>query len=180
MATERQSFTQPSTYDFLKPNAFRFFIDGLPNVNYTCQGIALPGVQLGEASVETPFIRIPVPGDKLVMSPFTIDFIISDEMQNYIEIVEWMKALGFPDNHGQFRNLPNISKNAKTLNERSLEYSDATLIIYSSANNPKLSIRFMDVFPVSINNVQFDLRTTSVDYLTASVTFAYRTYDIVV
>ncbi len=38
------SNSQPATYDYLKPNGFRFVIKDLPNVAYTCQEVTLPTV----------------------------------------------------------------------------------------------------------------------------------------
>ena len=34
--------SRPTTYDFLRPNAFRFTIRDLPNTSYTCQSANLP------------------------------------------------------------------------------------------------------------------------------------------
>ena len=34
--------TRPTTYDYLRPNAFRFTIKDLPNVSFTCQSANLP------------------------------------------------------------------------------------------------------------------------------------------
>lgn len=169
--------TKPDTYDFLRPNGFKFTIDGLPNVNYTCQSVTLPGVTLGTAIRETPFVALPLPGDKISFGALSIEFIISEGMENYYELFEWIRGLGFPENYNQFSNLKNINKNKNTLDKKSLEYSDGTLQMFTSHNNSSFNFRFYDLFPESLEAVNFDIRTTSVDYLTATATFRYRSFD---
>jgi hypothetical protein len=47
----------------------------------------------------------------------------------------------------------------------------------TSKNNPIKEIRFRDVYPVNIGELQYDQQATDVQYLTATVTFNYRGYD---
>ena len=92
----------PSVYNYLRPNAFRFVIKDLPNIAYTCQSANLPSVQLGFAVQPTPFVDVPVIGDKLNYAEFSIRFLIAEDMSNYIELFEWLVALGFPNNYNQY------------------------------------------------------------------------------
>ena len=46
---------RPTTYDFLRPNAFRFTIKELPGVAFTCQSANLPALTLGSTVQATPF-----------------------------------------------------------------------------------------------------------------------------
>ena len=57
----------------------------------------LPSVQNGFAVQPTPFVDLPRIGDKLNFAEFSIRFLISEDMVNYIELLEWLIALGFPD-----------------------------------------------------------------------------------
>ena len=56
-------------------------------------------------------------------------------------------------------------------------YSDATLLILTSKNNPQLEVRFRNVFPTSLTGFTYDQRATDVEYLTATVNFNYEIYD---
>ena len=56
-------------------------------------------------------------------------------------------------------------------------FSDATLVVLTSKNNPIKEIRFRDVYPTNIGELQYDQQAGDVQYLTASVTFNYRGYD---
>lgn len=176
--------SQPSTYDYLKPNVFRFKIQSLPQVSYTCQAANLPGLTLGVAQQTSPFLDIHRIGDKMVFDDLNLTFIVSEDAKNFRELYNWMVALGFPENWGQLNSflqkrstiLPN--QNKLSGDAEFAATSDATLVIMDSANNPKLNVVFQDVFPVSLSGLDFDLRSPTVEYLTAAVSFKYKTYQI--
>ena len=58
-------------------------------------------------------------------------------------------------------------------------YSDATLTVLNSKNIAKTEIRFENIYPTSLGGLNYDVRQTDVDYLSASVSFNYMNYDIV-
>jgi hypothetical protein len=92
-----------TTYDYLRPNAFRFSIKDLPRTSFTCQSANLPDMQLGFAVQTTPFVDIPTIGDKINFGEFTIRFLVAEDMSNYLELYRWILALGFPKDYNQFR-----------------------------------------------------------------------------
>lgn len=176
--------TSPAVQNFLRPNAFRFSIKDLPNVAYTCQSANLPSVQLGFAIQPTPFIDRPVIGDKLNYGDFTIRFLIAEDMVNYLELFEWLIALGFPDNYTQYKNFAGerlsrfpFFKNSRGDTE-ALGYSDGTLTILDSNNVPKTNIIMKDIFPVSVEALDFDVTSTAVDYFVGVASFKFKTFTI--
>ena len=48
----------------------------------------------------------------------------------------------------------------------------------SSSNTPNFKIKFLDMFPVSLSDLDFDATDYDIDYLTANVTFKYTIYNI--
>ena len=58
-------------------------------------------------------------------------------------------------------------------------YSDATLTILSNKNNPIVEVRFADLFPVSLSGLDYNQNVTDVEYLTATIDFRYKLYEIV-
>jgi hypothetical protein len=169
---------QPDTYDFLRPNGFVFVMKDLPNIKYTVQSVSLPGVSLPFAEQPTPFVNIPYAGDKMNFDELTLRFIVSENLENYLEIYNWLVGLAFPDNHEQYVNYINSRENELTTARYLKETRDASLIILNSSNNAKLNIQFKDAFPISLSGVEFDLSTTTVDYLQAMVTFKYQSFKI--
>lgn len=174
----------PTTYDYLRPNAFRFGIKDLPNTSFTCQSANLPALQFGFAVQTTPFVDIPTIGDKINFGDFTIRFLISEDMSNYLELYKWLIALGFPKNYGQFRNFvqtkpsrfPFVTKSDGT--EEVLAYSDGTLTILDSTNSPISNIIFKDLFPISLEALDFDVASSTVEYFTAIASFRYTVFEV--
>ena len=174
----------PTTNDFLRPNAFKFSIKDMPKTSFTCQSANIPDLQLGFATQPTPFIDVPTIGDKLNFGEFTIRFIIAEDMSNYLEMYRWLIALGFPDNYSQFKTFANnrpsrfpfVTKTSGK--EEVLAYSDGTLTILDSTNTPKVNIIFKDLFPVSLQALDFDIASASVEYFTAIASFKYTIFEV--
>lgn len=183
---------QPDELDFLRPHAFRFMIQSLPKVTYFCQAANIPQISLGFATQSTPLIDIAKPGEKLTFGELTIKFMIQEDMANYIELYNWMIALGFPTNHSQFRaraaeqafrnpdgSTPFSATGKPQLRTTDLtDFSDAVLLVLDSNNNPKVALNFMDCFPVSLSGLDFDISTGNVQYFAAQAVFKYRAYTI--
>jgi hypothetical protein len=174
----------PKTYDFLRPNAFRFSIKDLPNTSFTCQSANLPALQLGFAVQSTPFVDIPIIGDKINFGDFTIRFIISEDMSNYLELYRWLVALGFPKDYSQFKFFTETRPSkfpfvTKTSGESEvLAYSDGTLTIFDSTNNPKTNIIFKNLFPISVEALDFDISSQTLEYFTAIASFRYTYFEV--
>lgn len=164
---------QPSNISFLSPLGFKFTIKKAPHVNFFVQSVNLPSISLGEADVETPFSKIPFPGTKLTFGNLSVTFKVDEDMKNYLEMFNWMKELGFPDNFAQYQSIAN-----RAIYSGEGVFSDITLIILTSAMNPNLEVTFVDCFPVDLSELSFDSTAADVDYLTATVTFANRRFDV--
>lgn len=174
----------PTTYDYLRPNAFRFSIKDLPNTSFLCQSANLPALQIGFAVQSTPFVDIPTIGDKINFGDFTIRFLISEDMSNYLELYRWLIALGFPEDYNQFSAFVNKRPSGFPLRSTSagkdelLAYSDGTLTILDSTNNPKVNIIFKNLFPISLEALDFDVASQSVEYFTAIASFRYTVFEV--
>ena len=93
---------QPNEINQLNVVSFETNFTRLPNVNFFCQRINIPSIGLGLASQATPFSDIPVLGDKLLFEQLTLNFIVSEDLSNYLEIYNWLISIGFPENDTQF------------------------------------------------------------------------------
>jgi hypothetical protein len=174
----------PKTYDYLRPNAFRFSVKDIPNASYTCQSANIPDIQLGFALQPTPFVDVPIIGDKLNFGELAIRFLISEDMSNYLELYRWLVALGFPNDYNQFSTFvkdrpsrfPFVTKQDGT--SEILAYSDATLTILDSTNTAKVNIIFKSLFPTSLSALDFDIASGSVEYFTAIASFKYTIFEV--
>ena len=175
----------PATvYNFLRPNAFKFVIKDLPKVAYTCQSANLPSIQMGFAVQPTPFIDLPRIGDKINFSEFSIRFLISEDMVNYKELLDWLVALGFPNSYNEFGGFVGERLNRFPFirldsgETEAAAYSDGTLTILDSSNNPKTNIIFKDLFPTAVEALDFDITSSSVEFFVGIASFKYRTFEI--
>ena len=178
----------PSTYqevsnrNFLSVVGFKFLLNRCPKVDFYCNTANIPQVTLGTATQSTYLKDIPVPGDKLQYGDLNIAFLVDEDMENYLQLYQWITSLGFPESLSQFnelketdRLLPEQPQAGDFFNER----SDATLMILNSDFNPSVKIKFKDVFPVSLSAVPFDTTQEQQQYYTATAVFRYTIFDVI-
>ena len=94
-----------------------------------------------------------------------------------MEIHNWLRALGTPDNYGE-RTSWMAANSDRTFNDRTFKVSDGTLQVLNNNNVANFDVVFQEMFPVSLSTLDFNVTNTDTDYLTASVTFKYLLYEI--
>jgi len=187
--------TQPDKLDYASPTQFRFGIHQLPKVEFFAVSATIPAIALSDVLVPTPFKSIPMMGDQLTFDNLTVSFIVDEHLENYLSIHEWMTAIGFPKNRKQFSefktnisNTPSTVRSAaststdigdvKSASPNNALFSDATLTILSNKNNPIVNVFFRDLYPVAMTALDYNQQATDVEYITASIDFAYQIYEI--
>lgn len=165
----------PDNITPLSPNGFLFTIQKLPELNFFCQQVNLPGITLGAPEFGNPFHTEPIPGETLTYDQLTVQFLVDEEMINYTSIYNWLVALGFPNNYDQYTSFINEDQRG-AINELARNYSDATLQILTSKNQVARSVQFIDLFPISIDSLMFQSTNSDVNYLVGSATFRYGYY----
>ena len=63
----------------------------------------IPSLDLGIATQPTYLRDIPVPGDKVQFGDFDLEFIVDEDFENYLEIHNWIRALGYPREVGEYQ-----------------------------------------------------------------------------
>ncbi len=194
MTTETSPLNrQPDKLDYTSPTQFRFILNQIPKVQFFVQAANIPGISMGELIIPTPYKDIPMVGDKVTFENLSVSFIVDEYLENYVELHNWMIGIGFPKSRSQFTDFrsttsntsnaagsanTDIGKVGKPIADRPL-YSDATLTILSNKNNPIVEVRFADCFPVSLSGLDYTQMVGDVEYLTASIDFRYKLYEIV-
>jgi len=168
----------PSNISPLSPNGFMFTINKLPEINFFCQQVNLPGITLGAPEFGNPFNVAPIPGETLTYDTLDVQFLVDENMQNYRSIYNWIVALGFPENYSQYLTFVNAADLQRT-SELAKNYSDASLVVLGSNNNPIQTIQFHDAFPISLTSLTFQSTNQDVNYLVGSATFRYGYYKFI-
>jgi len=151
--------------NYLNPSSFVLTLDSetYSGVEFTVQTMMLPDVTSDGALVPFRSLNVAMAGDKLNYGSFEVSYLIDEDLLNYKEIYDWMKA------------------NVETLHQQEVignnHVRDLTLTIMNSANNVTKQINFIDAYPIALSSLPFDITTTDVEYLTAVVTFQYSYYE---
>ena len=161
--------SQPTNLNQLNVVSFDVSFSRLPAVQYFCQRISLPTIVLGETNEPSPFLNLPLEGDTLTFEAMSLSFIVDEDLQNYISIYDWLTALGFPREYGQFAALKEQSTGSTTT-----KYSDLTIVLHTNKSNPNYRIKFTDCFPTSLSSIQFDATPTGMDPIVVDATFNFR------
>ena len=168
----------PQNINPLSPNGYRFSISKLPELTYFSQQVNLPGIQLGDPIFANPFASVPVPGDMLTYDTLNVQFLVDREMKNYLAVYNWIVALGFPLGYEQYISLTDKDE-ISSLNDLATNYSDATLEILDNNNKPIRTVRFVDIFPTSIDSLTFQSTEQDLNYLIGNAVFRFSYYEFV-
>lgn len=174
MATTSLSNT-PQNQNFLHPNKFHLTFKRIPNLQFFCQAVTVPGISMGEIPVPTPFVEKYSPGEKAIYDIMNVTFAIDETMSSWIEIHDWIRGMTFPE---KFEEYQNLSRQNKWADKPQPQFSDATLTVFSSSFTPLLRFNFVDAFPTSVSSIVLSTQDTPDNVLTADVSFRYTYYNI--
>ena len=184
---------QPTQLDYVSPTQFKFNIHQLPKVEFFCTAANVPAISLGEAVFPTPYKEIPVMGDTLTYDNLSISFIVDENLENYIEMHDWLTAIGFPKNRNQFSTFRSSTASTPIATQGTSDdigdvqpatsargmFGDAILTVLTNKNNPVVEVRFQDIYPVALGALDFTQTSTDVEYISVTADFSYKIYDIV-
>lgn len=166
--------------NFLSPVGFKFTLNRAPKVAFFGNTANIPGMTLGVAIQPSYLKNIDLPGDKIEFNDLTLRFLVDENLENYMEIQNWIRGLGFPEDLKEIYDWQKSNPGMDLQNKNQMNlYSDATLTVLTSSNNSNFKVKFLDLFPYSLTDLQFDATDSDIDYLTAEATFKYTIYNIV-
>lgn len=140
------------SYDGLTQTAFNLIFPKAPHITMFLQGFELPGINVSQVIVPTPYVDMNDIGEKIQYTPFNCTFLIDSEFKNYKEMYDWMKRM---------------SAGGTKIGD----VDEVVLVI-----NGKQSIRFTGAWPTSLSSVSFITNATDVEYLTATVSMNFDYY----
>lgn len=155
--------------NYLSTGGFDIKVSRLPHVEFFTQKLLIPGVTANPVETSTPLRSFYSVSDRLRFADFDLTFIVDENMENYIEIFEWLKSINSPDNFGQHASL-NASEEGLV--------SDISLIILNSHKNPNIKFTFQNTFPIGLTPISLDMTSQNVAYAEATVTMRYDAFTI--
>ena len=167
---------QPTNFNFLSPLGYKFILQRVPHVEYFVQNVTLPDMTSPTADTPNPFVRIKNPGDHIDFGDMSVTFKINENMDNYLEIYNWMISLGKPVSFDQYDLKTRFARDQYNSDE--LIHSDISVIILTSGKNPNIEFKMRDCFPTSLTSIALNTTDSSIDYIEATATFSVRDYTI--
>jgi hypothetical protein len=168
----------PSNPNMLQPNKFTLNLSRTPNLQYFCQTITLPGLSTSEIPVQNPFVELYAPGEKAIYDTLNVTFLVDAEMTAWLEIHDWLRAMTFPTDYEEYRNLGLLNKFTTAANSKSPQYTDGTVTILSAANKPYFKINFIDMFPISLGGFVMSATDTPETIITSDATFRFTYFNV--
>lgn len=158
--------------NFLSPLNFKFQMKRAPYVDFFLQSVRLPSLSLPVVDTPTPLIRFPLAGDHLMYDELRITFKVHEDLQNYLEIHNWLRGEGKLDTSEYSTLARNPIVSGMGLK------SDISVTILTSNKNPNYEFIFHDAFPTSISGMDFSSMNDDINYIEASASFRFTYYDI--
>jgi hypothetical protein len=165
--------------NFLSSIGFKFTLNRARKVSFFSNSANIPGLTLGIAEQPTYLKNIDIPGDKIIFDDFILRFIVDENLENYMQIQRWIRGLGYPESLNEIYDLQTEDVSQIGFDDKTMNiYSDGTLQILNSNQNPQFEVIFRDMFPYSLSELTFDATNPDTEYFTAEVTFKYTIYEI--
>jgi hypothetical protein len=154
-----------NSLDYLLNTKASFDIAGANAFSTNVQTFTIPSIYGYVAEQPTPMASAPLVGNKAIFGYIDISFLVTENMQSYLEIYNWMMGIYAPIRSEQFKN-------------KRLYMEQASLTTYTSANNPYMRISLVDCFPVKIDEITFNTQAIEAEPIKCKVSFAFLRHDI--
>ena len=170
---------QVNNNNYLSPIGFKFILEKAPKVAYLCQSAAIPEINLGEIEIPSYLVSIPIEGN-ISYSNFNLSFLVDEDLENYIQLHNWIRALGVPTSFAERREFEEkirYSGLSNTNKDRNI-FSDGTLQVFTNNLTNNFEVQFIDLIPLSLSTLEFDSTVSETEFMKATVNFAYTYYEI--
>ena len=144
-------------------------------MSFLCQQASIPSINLGDVLIPTAGL-VPLPREgNIRYGDLTVEFIVDEDLRNYMEIHNWMRALGTPQYYDERAAWETKYQDAPSQDVR---FSDATLQVLNNNNLANFDVVFKDLFPTELSTLTFDVSRDDNSFMTAEATFKYTLYEI--
>lgn len=165
--------------NYLSPLGFKFTLAKYPKIDFFSNSAEIPAINLGVAIQPTYLKDIPIPGDKITYNDLTLRFFVDENLENYLQVHNWIRGLGYPENVAEYQKFLDKDPYNPGVQDASSGQSDGSLIVYNSNYNAVATVTFKGLFPTSLSTINFDASNTDIQYVTAEANFKYTLYDII-
>lgn len=164
-----------SNINLFQPTGFKVMIDrkNYANLEFFVQSVSHPGAS--NPAVETAYKRVtgvPMPGNQMQYGELTMDVLLDEDLNSYIEMYNWLLKLVNNEQVQQRDNFRGQRTDQPT-------YADIQITALTSHNNKNKTFKYVDAIPVAIGDIRFEAQNQSVEYVTFPASFRFSYFDIV-
>jgi hypothetical protein len=158
---------QPTTIDLLQVNKFKLSIHKYPYLEYFCQSVTLPGINIPEFIQPSHFTAIKRPATTVNYEDLSVTFLVTEDLKNWIQLYDWMTRI-----------VPTRSFKEVIQPEKDI-YSDITLNVLSNKSNRVMEVNYKQCWPKSLSGITFDSTTPDAANTTATIVFSYSGHTVI-
>lgn len=129
-----QDISSYSQYNPARSASYTFIITGRRDLSFKITNAPLSAVQLGGAPFPTRGLDIFVPSNKLAYDPMVLNFLLSEDLTEWIDVYQWMYELSH--------------KSEQT-------FDTAELTVLNSQNVPVARFVYTGVWPLTLGDIQY-------------------------
>jgi hypothetical protein len=155
--------TNQSMLSDLSPDRFIFRCDILPEVAFRVKSAPIPGIATTPPIMGVPNARHrfrPNP-QSVEISGLAINFIVDEELNNWLECFKWIERVTMSDN----------------LMDDGI-IGNATLLVLDSEYNNVLECHFQDCVPESLSDINLDVDNDATN-LIATLTISFNSFRLI-
>lgn len=167
--------TQIENRNFLSPIGFKFTLGKYPKVAYFCQSANVPSITMNTPTQPTPMRGLPMEGF-LDYEPLNLQFLIDEDLSNYMIMHNWLRALGTPE--GGFERAEFDERMQQLFGSVGEQGADGTLTVLNSNFRMNFNVVFQDLIPTSLSALEFNATVDGTEYAMGQVSFKYLKYEI--
>lgn len=158
MTTDLLELIKPFDLSLLEPNNFRVIVSRMPETLFYIQSITLPGITINPVTTRyTGYNVIPFPGETMEINDISINFIVNENLNNYMEMHRWIRSAieqSEPNLHDHF-------------------FSNIILFTLTNNKNANIVMTFKNAFPFSLTDINLDITGEVASSIIATVQFKF-------
>lgn len=151
--------SKPENTNYLQPTKFLLTFPSISDTTFFCQKLNVPGVSVNEHPRQVPNIDLYTPGTRISYNTLDVEFSVNEDLSAWLVVYNWLRDNTI-DSKFRYKNV------------------DAIVTILSNLNNPKLRVKYSNVFPISLGDIEFDTRLSANEHISAVASFRFDFYNI--
>ncbi len=162
----------PDNLNHLREKNFKgqLTVSRLPTINFFTTTMTMPGFTVGEIPRRGLNKNMPEPTNSLEKDPLTVQFIIDEDMKNWLEIYDWMIGMTFPDSFRTSRDW--IESQEGALGEYHPYKSMLRVVALKNSMHTNIAFDYHNAFPIALDGFDFTAAGSD-EAIVATVTFVY-------